>query len=220
MIKYIRYTLWFIGLRQILPKQYIDRIIVKENHEKMMLIAQNPRLHYSKENISITPYARETVARKIHEVADSLPSGYALLLLESYRSLESQTQKWNERKTHVKKENPQASEVEIDRLTRLGVAFPSRSGPHQTGGAVDVSLLYEGKVVDMGTDWCEFNDLTPTAAKNLSPTYKSTRDILHKAMKQAGFVNYPGEWWHFSYGDRMWTAYSRKKECPYGQITL
>jgi zinc D-Ala-D-Ala dipeptidase len=30
------------------------------------------------------------------------------------------------------------------------------------------------------------------------------RDILASAMTAAGLVNYPAEWWHWSYGDRYW----------------
>lgn len=37
-------------------------------------------------------------------------------------------------------------------------------------------------------------------------------------MKKNGFVNYPNEWWHFCYGDRMWAAYSGKKTCFYGLV--
>ena len=33
------------------------------------------------------------------------------------------------------------------------------------------------------------------------------------------FVNFPGEWWHFCYGDKMWAAYKNKKECKYGYIS-
>ena len=35
-------------------------------------------------------------------------------------------------------------------------------------------------------------------------------------MENAGFKNYPNEWWHFCYGDRMWAAYSKRKDCFYG----
>ena len=34
-------------------------------------------------------------------------------------------------------------------------------------------------------------------------------------MKNAGFANYPLEWWHFSYGDRLWAAYTNQKEAVY-----
>lgn len=37
-------------------------------------------------------------------------------------------------------------------------------------------------------------------------------------MTEEGFVNYPAEWWHFSYGDKMWAAYSYKKYAFYDII--
>ena len=42
--------------------------------------------------------------------------------------------------------------------------------------------------------------------------------VLYDAMTKAGFANYPLEWWHYSYGDRMWAAYSGKEECFYGPV--
>lgn len=30
-------------------------------------------------------------------------------------------------------------------------------------------------------------------------------------MAKEGFINFPGEWWHFSYGDRVWSAYKGKR---------
>ena len=38
-------------------------------------------------------------------------------------------------------------------------------------------------------------------------------------MQRAGFVNYPAEWWHFSYGDKMWAAYSHKEYAIYGDVS-
>ncbi|MFA7216639.1 MAG: M15 family metallopeptidase [Candidatus Paceibacterota bacterium] len=46
----------------------------------------------------------------------------------------------------------------------------------------------------------------------------SNRKVLLDVMKKNGFVNYPGEWWHYSFGDRMWAAYLRKKVCHYGPV--
>ena len=37
-------------------------------------------------------------------------------------------------------------------------------------------------------------------------------------MKKAGFVNYPPEWWHWSYGDRYWAAALNKKFAIYKGI--
>jgi D-alanyl-D-alanine dipeptidase len=68
----------------------------------------------------------------------------------------------------------------------------------------------------MGTKYLEINDKTFTKSKKISPEENKNRRILSDAMQKAGFANYPAEWWHFSYGDRLWAAYSGRKLCAYG----
>ena len=38
-------------------------------------------------------------------------------------------------------------------------------------------------------------------------------------MQDAGFVNYPAEWWHYCYGDKMWAAYSHEKYAIFGKVS-
>ena len=91
---------------------------------------------------------------------------------------------------------------------------------HTTGGAVDITLLYCGKEVDCGSYYLEFTAKTPTWSKELSYCQKRNRFILYNAMIQAGFVNYPLEWWHFCYGDKMYAAYKFKKKAFYGKAEI
>lgn len=74
--------------------------------------------------------------------------------------------------------------------------------------AVDLTLCDgEETPLDMGTGYLEHNKRTPMASKDITKQQKENRQILLMAMAAAGFVNYPGEWWHFCYGDKMWAAY-------------
>lgn len=94
-------------------------------------------------------------------------------------------------------------------------------GGHQTGGAIDCTLCSsDGQLLDMGTHYLEFTDKTKTNSSSLSKEQKRNRDLLCDAMKNAGFVNYPNEWWHFSYGDKMWAAYKHRRVAIYGQGLL
>lgn len=54
----------------------------------------------------------------------------------------------------------------------------------------------------------------------LTKEQKDNRKVLCKAMQRAGFVNYPLEWWHFSYGDKMWAAYSGKRYAIYSIVQM
>ena len=91
---------------------------------------------------------------------------------------------------------------------------------HTTGGAVDVTLCYCGKEVDCGSEYLTFTPSTPTWSNTLSRSQQRNRFILYNAMTQAGFVNYPLEWWHFCYGDKMYAAYRFEKKAFYGKAEI
>ena len=55
-------------------------------------------------------------------------------------------------------------------------------------------------------------------SEDINEDQKQNRKILREAMERAGFVWYPGEWWHYCYGDRMWAVYTNRQECFYGPI--
>lgn len=94
---------------------------------------------------------------------------------------------------------------------------------HNTGGAVDLTLRKKstGELLDMGS---EFDDATPISftdalEKKANKSEKSSkrfearnnRRILYNAMTQAGFANYPYEWWHYDYGTQMWSQNAAPK---------
>ena len=91
---------------------------------------------------------------------------------------------------------------------------------HTTGGAVDVILLHHGEEVDCGGRYLTFTSATPTWSHDLNREQQHCRFMLYKAMTDAGFVNYPLEWWHFCYGDKMYAAYRFEKRAVYGKIHL
>jgi D-alanyl-D-alanine dipeptidase len=40
--------------------------------------------------------------------------------------------------------------------------------------------------------------------------------VLATALGGAGLVNYPTEWWHWSYGDRYWALLAGSAQAVYG----
>ena len=120
----------------------------------------------------------------------------------------------------MKSLHPHATQEQIEQGTRKFVAQPSKEGGgHQTGGAIDLTLCDDdGGQYFLGTRVQEFNEKTSTRARGLDRPVREYRKILLDAMTGAGFVNYPGEWWHFSYGDRLWAAYAGKPHAIYGPL--
>lgn len=92
-------------------------------------------------------------------------------------------------------------EVARNRLIAKGY-IAARSG-HSSGGSIDLTL---GKLtptgfeaLDMGTDFDFFDPRSHTRSKAVSADALANRQLLVKAMQQAGFANYDREWWHFRF---------------------
>ncbi|NDV78081.1 M15 family metallopeptidase [Dysgonomonas sp. 511] len=86
------------------------------------------------------------------------------------------------------------------------VANPSRTGLHNYGMAVDLTICDQnGKPLDMGTPFDFFGRAAGTnkeaellAAGLLTSRQVKNRRLLRKVMTSAGFLTISGEWWHFN----------------------
>jgi len=89
---------------------------------------------------------------------------------------------------------------------RAYVADPSRTGLHNYGMAVDLTLCDNQKnPLDMGTKFDYFgkeaginNEDLFISQGLLTQQQVNNRRILRNTMQQAGFIAIRGEWWHFN----------------------
>ncbi|MEV6982635.1 M15 family metallopeptidase [Sphaerisporangium sp. NPDC051017] len=59
-----------------------------------------------------------------------------------------------------------------------------------------------------------------TASTSISTEAAGRRHVLGEALEAAGLVNYPTEWWHWSYGNRYWAYVTGASAARYGPMTL
>jgi D-alanyl-D-alanine dipeptidase len=97
--------------------------------------------------------------------------------------------------------------------------------PHCTGAALDLYLVNQNaEPYEMGIhpkDWMkdENGALSLTQSEIISPEAQKNRSIMGRALNSVGFVNYPTEYWHWSYGDRYWAYVKHKAYAIYGTIS-
>lgn len=212
-----RYLLYVFGYQYILPSYIIKLIPIKEVGLPLVLLKPINRLVMG----ATTPYLRKPVIDRLLIAINELPLGYNLALVFAYRDLEVQVLLWDKLVRDNEKKYPDLSYEEILTISNRYIAKPTGLGPHQTGAAIDILLVdNEGNSLDMGTEYLEFNKKTEMFSKFLSDTQRKNRFIMRNAMTKAGFCFYPGEWWHYSYGDQMWAAYSGEKTALFGPIEL
>lgn len=199
---------------------------VNENGESMADLRTIPKLLlFSKTNAnkyvnfgdSVKPFARETVHKKISSAIKSLPDGHCIYLVESFRDYSFQKEIFNKKVRNIAKENPDLNNVEVMNMARKYVSDPDNFSPHLTGGAVDITLTdAEGQLLDMG-NWFDHSDSACLDYDNLTNEQQSNRSMLSDLMFSLGFVNYPYEWWHWSYGDKYW-GYIKNCDAVYDTI--
>ena len=210
-----------------LPRSEWQKIAIHETNERLVEVIETSRLKIGlvKKQYEQFFFARKTVVEKLAKVSEILPQGINLVLIEGYRTLKAQQESWDRKFQKLKEENPTWTEEQIDQKVRLVVAKPAPLANHHCGGAVDVTLAHsDGTLLDMGTPYpsqamsAEWYKKFQLLSSEITDEQKTNRKILRDAMETQDFVWYPGEWWHFCWGDRMWAVYSNKTECFYGSI--
>lgn len=194
----------FVDLKGIHPKIIVDN--------SMSQIASNSKYFC---------YCRRKAADLLIESTRYLPEGFLFYIKEAYRPLSRQKISITNVYNHYLKKFPELHNKELMEKVYEYVA-PVDVAPHPTGAAIDLTLIdQKGTEINMGTDFnavpVEVDNKTYTYSKLVNDEEKFSRSILVQAMERAGFVNYPTEWWHWSYGDKYW-GYYKNKDAIYGPI--
>ncbi|WP_074440634.1 M15 family metallopeptidase [Fictibacillus enclensis] len=158
-------------------------------------------------------FLRNGTVEKLINAAEQLPPGLKLVVLDGWRSYETQLAIYETIKKDLEDQQltPEEMQIEISKYVAIPTRDLMKPSPHLTGGAVDLTLANDQGWIDMGTG---FDDFTEKAQlewyerkASLSPQEKTIRDyrrLLRQVMENAGFVSNSEEWWHYDYGNKRW----------------
>lgn len=170
---------------------------------------------------------RKTVYDKLCLAQQALPKGWLFRIYEGYRSRLVQEQLFDQQFQRLAKLYPDWGKPRrFIETTRLVSPVKNLDGTpnipvHNTGAAVDLEIIdANGQLLDMGMaakDWNVVDpDLCLTDNPELPIKIRANRKLLCDVMQSQGFINYPTEWWHFSYGDRYWAYFAKQQQAIYG----
>lgn len=167
---------------------------------------------------------RASLADRLMAADIRLPAGIRLRVVEGHRPVEQQRAIIASYAATLRALHPGVDSVELERLTSRFVS-PVDVAPHVAGAAVDLTLVDVcGEELDMGTAI----DATPeesdgrcwTAADGIGSDARAHRALLAEVLGAQGLVNYPTEWWHWSFGDRYWAIVTGAQHAVYGPVAL
>ncbi|WP_329521523.1 M15 family metallopeptidase [Spirillospora sp. NBC_01491] len=163
---------------------------------------------------------REGVLERLVKAQAALPGGRRLLFIEGYRPPALQRRYFEEYADLLRAEHPDWPDARVMAAASRYVSPPGIA-PHSAGAAVDLTLAGpDGQELDLGTPVDaspeESDGACYTAADTISAEARVNRDVLGAALTGAGLVNYPTEWWHWSFGDRYWALLTGAGAALYG----
>ncbi|MGW7244430.1 M15 family metallopeptidase [Streptomyces sp. NPDC054804] len=198
------------------PVRECGEWLVDVRRDNSLLVDERKRLDLA----GSFAHLRQGVLDRLLKAQTELPQGIRLLFVEGYRLPSLQRHYFDEYGDRLRADHPDWS-VEQVRSAASRYVSPPEVAPHSAGAAVDLTLADAGgRELDMGTRM----NATPeesagacyTQAGNINHQARSNRDTLATALAAAGLVNYPTEWWHWSYGDRYWALMTGADAAHYG----
>lgn len=165
---------------------------------------------------------RAGVADRLCDAAGRLPGDLRLVLNEGYRPAALQRFYFERYRDRLRRADPGLDAHDAHLLASRFVSPPDVA-PHTSGAAVDVLLTTpDGEELDVG---CPI-DTSPedsggrcyTGHPDVRGEPLLLRRELVRAMTAAGLVNYPTEWWHWSFGDRYWALATGAPYARYGPV--
>lgn len=205
---YISYLLYKLHITKRMSSVFVSSVQYKECNEPLVELVKHPKIFYNDDTIEHPILLRKGVAKKLYKIADNLPEDVYIKIYSVFRSRTAVYEVWKQTVETLEKEYPNMNRAEFLELVNTKVSSPKMNmGGHDTGAAIDLSLCNADKEdLDFGTKIKEQHKKV-----HLTDEQKENRKMLKKAMEAQKFVNMPGQWWHFSYGDRVWAAYKGKR---------
>lgn len=163
---------------------------------------------------------RSGVLLRLIRAQELLPHGWRWLLVEGYRSPALQESIFNGYAATLRRLHPEAPEADIHAAASRWVA-PLETAGHVSGAAIDLTICTkDGSEIDMGSPEAatpeESDGACYTQAAGLPAQAQQNRVVMIEALTAVGMVNYPTEWWHWSYGDRYWALATGTPAARYG----
>ncbi|MBC9718555.1 M15 family metallopeptidase [Streptomyces sp. TRM66268-LWL] len=161
-----------------------------------------------------------------------LKQGYSLKVYDCYRPQRAVDHfvRWAEDLADERMKTEFYPNVDKSRLFADGY-IAEKSG-HSRGSTVDLTLVklpaqptrpyvpgeplvpcfapaderFPDSSVDMGTGYDCFDTLSHTDDPRITGVQRANRDLLRGTLAEAGFVNLPEEWWHFTYKPELFPS--------------
>lgn len=180
---------------------YLDEVIPTAQYEIRYYSENNftgTRVDGYKAPLAIFSRTAAAALKKVSE--DLEQKGYILRIYDAYRPQQAVNHfvRWSQDAADLKMKPQYYPKLDKRNLFKLG--FIAKKSGHSRGSTIDLTLAQKstGKLVDMGSPYDFFGEISYYNTTLISSTQHANRKILKDAMTKHGFKPYAKEWWHFT----------------------
>jgi len=143
---------------------------------------------------SICYIHKDALPKLLSAISLAKALGYKLKIYDAFRPKEAQELLW-------------------DFCSNKDFITPPHIGsPHSRGIAIDLTLIKNDKIIDMGTKFDHLYKESYHGNTDISVTAQKNRIILLGIMTSAGWDFYQNEWWHYQlHNSKEWPLISAKE---------
>lgn len=219
-----------IGWKEVKIEENREGLVVLNDLDRNLVSIDPQYLNQKIPHALSLMYLREGAATALIKAAKLLPSGLKLLVWDAWRPLEVQQSLFDEFKDTLHMKNPDWDEERLIKETQTYVSLPSKDpnkpSPHNTGGAIDLSVCdSQNKPLPMGVPFDFFGKESATNYYETFPdinseqiVFRNNRRLLFHVMSDAGFTSYDEEYWHYDLGNQF-DAIRKNTIAVYGLTT-
>jgi len=208
------------------PLDLLIPIPIRDNREPLVdVFAICPQLQWMENSprFDFPRYAlgRLTLANQLAHAQSLLPEGLFLQIVGVFRPFQTQKQMYDIVKEETRQKNPHWSEEFLTNYINVFSAPPiwDTPPPHTTGGAVDLGIATaDGERLDFVSPFEMGWESAPMHKAGLSAEARRNRLLLSDVLTRSGLTNFPGEWWHWSYGEPGWALRGHHPFALYGAV--
>jgi D-alanyl-D-alanine dipeptidase len=208
------------------PVEALVKVPIVDNGEPLVdIFAVCPGLRWAEKSPRFdfprSGLARRTVAEMLKHAQGLLPHGLHLQIVGAFRPFDIQRQMYEAARAEMAAQHPDWDDDLLTEYLNVFSAPPiwDTPPPHTTGGAVDLSIIDEhGERLDMVSPFEIGWDSAPTYIEGLSTEAQANRALLIRVLTASGLTNFPGEWWHWSWGEPGWALRTGHAVALYGAV--
>lgn len=183
---------------------------------QLLWMEKSPRFDFPRYGLG-----RETLAHMLKSAHELLPADRRLQIVGVFRPFEIQKKMYDQAKLELREQHPDWEEAFLIDYLNVFSAPPiwDSPPPHTTGGAVDLTLTdVHGERIDMISPFEMGWESAPMDMAGLTDGARRNRDYLRGILLEVGLTNFPGEWWHWSYGEPGWALRGGHPHALYGAV--